>query len=47
VLAREPRDLEALGRDVRWLRLAHAGPGWSDDASSLWSAFVLGGASRR
>jgi hypothetical protein len=47
VLARETRDLEALGRAPHWLPLRQVGPGWSDDASSLWSAFVLGGASRR
>ena len=47
VLAREARDLEALGHDARWRPLPREGRGWSDDASSLWSAFALGDAIRR
>jgi SAM-dependent methyltransferase len=47
VLAREARDLEALGHDARWSPLPPAGRGWTDDASSLWSAFDLSDAIRR
>ena len=47
VLAREARDLEPLAHDARWRPLPHEGQGWSDDASSLWSAFDLGDAIRR
>jgi SAM-dependent methyltransferase len=47
VLAREARDLQALGHDARWHPLPREGRGWSDDASSLWSAFDLGDAIRR
>ena len=44
VLARAPRDLGPLATDARWRPLpsGHAGAqGWSDDASSLWSALDL------
>ncbi len=47
VLARAARDLEALGHDARWKPLPRGGQGWSDDASSLWSAFDLRDAIRR
>jgi SAM-dependent methyltransferase len=47
VLARQTPDLRALGQDARWRPLPREGRGWSDDASSLWSAFDLGDAIRR
>jgi SAM-dependent methyltransferase len=47
VLARAARDLEVLGHDARWSPLPREGQGWTDDASSLWSAFGLGAAIRR
>jgi SAM-dependent methyltransferase len=47
VLAREAGDLQALVRDARWTPLPREGQAWSDDASSLWSAFGLADAIRR
>ena len=47
VLAREARDLEALGHDAGWRPLPRQGRGWSDDTSSLWSAFDVVDAIRR
>jgi len=47
VLARQGHDLGSLGHDPRWSPLARAGQAWSDDASSLWSAFGLADAIRR
>jgi hypothetical protein len=41
VLARAAPDLEVLSHDARWRPLPRGGQGWSDDASSLWSAFDL------
>lgn len=40
VLARDARDLGPLATDPRWGPLSEAGRGWSDDASSLWSALT-------
>jgi hypothetical protein len=36
-----------LGHDARWSPLPREGQAWTDDASSLWSAFGLGDAIRR
>jgi hypothetical protein len=47
VLAREARDLDPLAHDPRWSPLPREGQGWSDDTSSLWSAFGLADAIRR
>jgi SAM-dependent methyltransferase len=41
VLAREGLDLQPLGNYARWGPLPRDGQAWSDDASSLWSAFDL------
>ncbi|HEY4395733.1 MAG TPA: fused MFS/spermidine synthase [Polyangia bacterium] len=41
VLARAARDLGPLATDPRWRPLPAGTRGWSDDASSLWSALSL------
>jgi SAM-dependent methyltransferase len=47
VVARSAGDLGALATDTRWRPLPAGAQGWSDDASSLWSALDLGVASQR
>ena len=46
VLARQRQQLGALDHDPRWSPLQREGQAWSDDASSLWSAFDLADAIR-
>lgn len=41
VLARDARDLGPLATEPRWRPLSRPGRGWSDDASSLWSALTF------